>query len=166
MQEAGPARPKPCWGPIAHAVHAAALGSGKFGLSIYPSHAPAIGPPRAGGECNGNGFMRRNAITPGMVSRPKGGTLVFSRLRRRTNRFPDRSALQAQARRPNINFAQCLGKGSRPTRNPASTWSVRGYGCVRRLKRTHLEKAWNDQQAAGPATVRTKSGRTEKGASR
>lgn len=126
-------------GPIAHFVHAAALGSGKFGYpftNLTPSDWPRVL------EVNVLGMVHAaHAITPGMVSR-KQGTLVFlasvaGQIGSQTD--PPYSASKAA----NINFAQCLAKDLAPH---GIRVNVVCPGMVRTPLNERIWKAWNDQQ--------------------
>ena len=126
-------------GPIAHVVHAAALGSGKFGYpftNLEPTDWPRVL------EVNVMGMVHAaHAITPGMVSR-KEGTLVFlasvaGQIGSQTD--PPYSASKAA----NINFAQCLAKDLAPH---GIRVNVVCPGMVRTPLNERIWKAWNDQQ--------------------
>lgn len=93
-------------GPIDHLVHAAAIGSGKFGFpftELSPSDWPAVL------EVNVMGMVHvAHAVTPVMQQRKKG-TMVFvasvaGQIGSPTD--PPYSASKAA----NINFAQCMAK--------------------------------------------------------
>ena len=114
-------------GPIAHVVHAAALGSGKFGYPFTNLDAQRLA-SRAGGQCTGNGS--RGACHHAGNGLAQRGNSGFSRLRRRTNRFADRSALQRKQGGQH-QLRAVPGKGSGASMESASTWSVRVW-CVRR----------------------------------
>jgi 2-hydroxycyclohexanecarboxyl-CoA dehydrogenase len=116
-------------GPISHLVHAAAVGSGKFGYpftNLEPADWPRVL------EVNILGMAHvAHAIVPGMVAR-KDGTLVFlasvaGQIGSQTD--PPYSASKAA----NINFAQCMAKDLGPH-------------MVRTPLNERVWKAWNDQQ--------------------
>lgn len=97
-------------GPIAHLVHAAAIGSGKFGFpftNLEPQDWPRVL------EVNILGMVNvAHAVAPGMVEH-KAGTMVFigsvaAQIGSPTD--PPYSASKAA----NINFAQCLAKDLAP----------------------------------------------------
>jgi 2-hydroxycyclohexanecarboxyl-CoA dehydrogenase len=126
-------------GPIAHVVHAAALGSGKFGYpftNLTPGDWPRVL------EVNVMGMVHAaHAITPGMVAR-KEGTLVFlasvaGQIGSQTD--PPYSASKAA----NINFGQCLAKDLAPH---GIRVNVVCPGMVRTPLNERIWKAWNDQQ--------------------
>jgi 2-hydroxycyclohexanecarboxyl-CoA dehydrogenase len=93
-------------GPIAHVVHAAAIGSGKFGFP-FTNLTPADWPKVL--EVNIVGMVNvAHAVAPGMVER-KAGTMVFigsvaAQIGSPTD--PPYSASKAA----NINFAHCMAK--------------------------------------------------------
>lgn len=126
-------------GPIAHLVHAAAAGSGKFG---YPfTHLEPADWPRVL-QVNILGMVHvAHAVVPGMVSR-KDGTLVFlasvaGQIGSQTD--PPYSASKAA----NINFAQCMAKDLAPH---GIRVNVVSPGMVRTPLNERVWKAWNDQQ--------------------
>jgi 2-hydroxycyclohexanecarboxyl-CoA dehydrogenase len=126
-------------GPISHLVHAAAVGSGKFGYpftNLKPADWPRVL------EVNVLGMAHvAHAIVPGMVSR-KDGTLVFlasvaGQIGSQTD--PPYSASKAA----NINFAQCLAKDLGPH---GIRVNVVSPGMVRTPLNERVWKAWHDQQ--------------------
>lgn len=126
-------------GPISHLVHAAAVGSGKFGYpftNLKPSDWPHVL------EVNVMGMVHvAHAIAPGMISR-KDGTLVFlasvaGQIGSQTD--PPYSASKAA----NINFAQCLAKDLAPH---GIRVNVVNPGMVRTPLNERVWQAWNDQQ--------------------
>jgi 2-hydroxycyclohexanecarboxyl-CoA dehydrogenase len=128
-------------GPIAHLVHAAAVGSGKFGFpftNLKPADWPRVL------EVNIMGMAHvAHAIAPGMISR-KDGTLVFlasvaGQIGSQTD--PPYSASKAA----NINFAQCLAKDLGPH---GIRVNVVSPGMVRTPLNERVWKAWSDQQPA------------------
>jgi 2-hydroxycyclohexanecarboxyl-CoA dehydrogenase len=126
-------------GPISHLVHAAALGSGKFG---FPFSNLEPGDWRRVLEVNILGMVHAaHAITPGMITR-KQGTLIFlasvaGQIGSQTD--PPYSASKAA----NINFAQCLAKDLAPH---GIRVNVVCPGMVRTPLNERIWKAWNDQQ--------------------
>jgi 2-hydroxycyclohexanecarboxyl-CoA dehydrogenase len=127
-------------GPISHLVHAAAVGSGKFGYpftNLKPGDWPRVL------EVNIMGTAHvAHAIVPGMIKR-KDGTLVFlasvaGQIGSQTD--PPYSASKAA----NINFAQCLAKDLGPH---GIRVNVVSPGMVRTPLNQRVWKAWNDQQA-------------------
>ena len=126
-------------GPISHVVHAAAVGSGKFGYpftNLQPADWPRVL------EVNVLGMVNvAHAIVPGMIAR-KEGTLVFlasvaGQIGSQTD--PPYSASKAA----NINFAQCMAKDLGPH---GIRVNVVSPGMVRTPLNERVWKAWNDQQ--------------------
>src|ERR1700678_4434058 len=126
-------------GPISHLVHAAAVGSGKFG---YPFTNLKPGDWSRVLEVNILGMVHvAHAIAPGMVTR-KQGTMVFlasvaGQIGSQTD--PPYSASKAA----NINFAQCLAKDLAPH---GIRVNVVNPGMVRTPLNQRIWKAWHDQQ--------------------
>lgn len=133
-------------GPVSHLVHAAAVGSGKFGYpftNLKPSDWLKVL------EVNVMGMVNvAHAIAPDMIAR-RNGTMVFvasvaGQIGSQTD--PPYSASKAA----NINFAQCLAKD-------LAAHNVRvnvvNPGMVRTSLNRRVWQAWNDQQA--PAMRRT-----------
>lgn len=129
-------------GRISHLVHAAAIGSGKFGFPftrMSPSDWLRVL------EVNVMGMVHlAHAIAPGMVER-RGGTMVFvgsvaGQIGSQTD--PPYSASKAA----NINFAQCLAKDM-------ASHNVRvnvvNPGMVRTRLNRQVWEAWNKQQTSG-----------------
>jgi 2-hydroxycyclohexanecarboxyl-CoA dehydrogenase len=128
-------------GPIAHVVHAAAVGSGKFGFpftNLNPSDWPRVL------EVNILGTLHvAQATSPGMIAR-KAGTFVLiasvaGQIGSQTD--PPYSASKAA----NINFAQCLAKDLAPHNIRVNTVNP---GMVKTPLNQAVWKAWNDQQPA------------------
>ena len=128
-------------GAIHHVVHAAAMGSGKFGFpftNLQPSDWRRVL------EVNIMGMVHvAHAVAPGMRQR-KTGTMVFigsvaGQIGSPTD--PPYSASKAA----NINFAQCLAKDMAP-------YNVRvnivNPGMVQTSLNRRVWQAWNDQQPA------------------
>ena len=126
-------------GAVAHLVHAAAIGSGKFGFP-FTNLAPADWPRVL--EVNVMGMVNvAHVVAPGLVAR-RSGTLVFlasvaGQIGSQTD--PPYSASKAA----NINFAQCLAKDLAPH-------SVRVNSLCPGMVKTPLNesvwRAWHDQQ--------------------
>jgi 2-hydroxycyclohexanecarboxyl-CoA dehydrogenase len=126
-------------GPIDHLVHAAAMGSGKFGFP-FTNLMPADW--RKTLDVNIMGMVHvAHAIAPAMVER-KRGTMVFiasvaGQIGSQTD--PPYSASKAA----NINFSQCLAKDLAPS-------GVRVNAICPGMVQTPLNKsvwqAWNDRQ--------------------
>ncbi len=126
-------------GPIVHLVHAAAIGSGKFGFpftNLAPSDWPRVL------EVNVMGMVNvAHAVAPGLISR-KRGTLVFvasvaGQIGSQTD--PPYSASKAA----NINFAQCLAKDLAPS---GIRVNVVCPGMVRTRLNERIWQAWSEQQ--------------------
>jgi 2-hydroxycyclohexanecarboxyl-CoA dehydrogenase len=126
-------------GPIAHLVHAAAIGSGKFG---FPFTNLTPDDWRRVLDVNVMGMVNvAHAVTPGMMAR-KRGTLVFlasvaGQIGSQTD--PPYSASKAA----NINFAQCLAKDLAPN---GIRVNVVCPGMVRTQLNERIWRAWNEQQ--------------------
>ena len=126
-------------GPICHVVHAAAIGSGRFGYpftNLDPADWPRVL------QVNILGMVHvAHAVVPGMISR-KDGTLVFlasvaGQIGSQTD--PPYSASKAA----NINFAQCMAKDLAPH---GIRVNVVSPGMVRTPLNERVWKAWNEQQ--------------------
>ena len=128
-------------GPIDHLVHAAAIGSGKFG---FPFTNLTPDDWRQTLDVNIMGMVHvAHALAPAMVAR-KRGTMIFiasvaGQIGSQTD--PPYSASKAA----NINFAQCLAKD-------LASAGVRVNTVCPGMVQTPLNKAvwqaWNDQQPA------------------
>ena len=127
-------------GPIAHVVHAAAVGSGKFGFpftNLEPGDWPRVL------EVNVMGMVHvAQAVAPGMVER-KLGSMVFigsiaGQIGSQTD--PPYSASKAAG----INFAQCLAKDLAAHGIRVNTVNP---GMVRTPLNRGVWQAWNEQQA-------------------
>jgi 2-hydroxycyclohexanecarboxyl-CoA dehydrogenase len=126
-------------GPVSHLVHAAAVGSGKFGFpftNLEPEDWPRVL------NVNVLGMVHvAQAIAPGMVSR-KNGSMVYigsvaGQIGSQTD--PPYSASKAA----NINFAQCLAKDLAPH---GIRVNVVNPGMVRTPLNRRVWQAWNDRQ--------------------
>ena len=126
-------------GPVDHLVHAAAVGSGKFGFP-FTNLSPADWPRVL--DVNVMGMVHvAHAISPGMVER-KRGTMVFiasvaGQVGSPTD--PPYSASKAA----NINFAQCLARDLAPHGVRVNTVCP---GMVRTPMNEAVWKAWYDRQ--------------------
>ena len=127
-------------GPISHLVHAAAVGSGKFGFpfsNLTPDDWPRVL------NINVMGMVHMaHAMAPGMIAR-KAGTMVFvgsiaGQIGSQTD--PPYSASKAA----NINFAQCLAKDLAPHNVRVN---VVNPGMVQTPLNRRVWQAWSDQQA-------------------
>ncbi|MBI1356367.1 MAG: SDR family oxidoreductase [Acidobacteria bacterium] len=126
-------------GPIAHVVHAAAMGSGKFGFPF--THLEPGDWPRVL-QVNVMGMVHvAQAVAPGMIER-KAGTMAFigsvaGQIGSQTD--PPYSASKAAG----INFAQCLAKDLAPHNIRVNTVNP---GMVKTPLNQRVWQAWNDQQ--------------------
>ncbi len=128
------------FGPVDHLVHAAAIGSGKFGFpltNVEPADWPRVL------EVNIMGMVNAaHTIAAGMRERRRG-TMVFlasvaGQIGSQTD--PPYSAAKAA----NINFAQCLAKDLAP-------YGVRVNSvCPGMVQTPLLEKIWRASQAGLP----------------
>jgi 2-hydroxycyclohexanecarboxyl-CoA dehydrogenase len=126
-------------GPVSHLVHAAAIGSGKFGFPfthLTPSDWSKVL------QVNIMGMVHvAHALAPDMVAR-KNGTMVFiasvaGQIGSQTD--PPYSASKAA----NINFAQCLAKDLAPHNVRVN---IVNPGMVRTPLNRQVWQAWNNQQ--------------------
>jgi 2-hydroxycyclohexanecarboxyl-CoA dehydrogenase len=127
-------------GPVSHLVHAAAVGSGKFGFpftNLQPSDWPRVL------EVNVMGMVHvAHALAPRMIEQ-KAGTMVFvasvaGQIGSQTD--PPYSASKAA----NINFAQCLAKDLAPHNIRVN---IVNPGMVRTPLNRQVWQAWHDQQS-------------------
>jgi len=126
-------------GPIEHLVHAAAIGSGKFGFPfthLEPADWASVL------EVNIMGMVHvAQALASGMSAR-RAGTMVFiasvaGQIGSQTD--PPYSASKAA----NINFAQCLAKDLAPHGVRVNTVNP---GMVKTKLNQNVWRAWNEQQ--------------------
>ncbi|HEX3132602.1 MAG TPA: SDR family oxidoreductase [Planctomycetota bacterium] len=129
-------------GSVAHLVHAAAVGSGKFGFpftNLEPADWERVL------HVNIMGMVHiAHALAPGMIAR-KTGTMVFvasiaGQIGSQTD--PPYSASKAA----NINFAQCLAKDLAPH---GVRVNVVNPGMVRTPLNHRVWQAWNELQEPG-----------------
>jgi 2-hydroxycyclohexanecarboxyl-CoA dehydrogenase len=126
-------------GPVDHLVHAAAVGSGKFGFP-FTNLAPTDWPRVL--EVNVLGMVNvAHAVAPGMIDR-KRGTLVFlgsvaGQIGSPTD--PPYSASKAAG----INFAQCLARDLAPHGVRVNTVCP---GMVKTPLNESVWRAWHDRQ--------------------
>lgn len=126
-------------GAVSHVVHAAAVGSGKFGFpftNLMPSDWRKVLDVNVMGMVN-----VAHALTPGMVLR-REGTLVFlgsvaGQIGSQTD--PPYSASKAAG----INFAQCMAKDLAPHNIRVNTVNP---GMVRTSLNRRVWLAWNERQ--------------------
>jgi 2-hydroxycyclohexanecarboxyl-CoA dehydrogenase len=137
--EAAVRRSEAALGPVSHLVHAAAVGSGKFG---FPFTNLTPGDWARVLDVNIMGMVHvAHALAPGMVER-KSGSMVFvasiaGQIGSQTD--PPYSASKAA----NINFAQCLAKDMAPH---SVRVNIVNPGMVRTPLNEAVWKAWNEQQ--------------------
>lgn len=126
-------------GPVEHVVHAAAIGSGKFGFpftNLSPADWPRVF------EVNVMGMVNlAHIVAPQLIGRRRG-TLVFlasvaGQIGSQTD--PPYSASKAA----NINFAQCLAKDLAPHGIRVNTVCP---GMVKTPLNESVWRAWHDQQ--------------------
>ena len=129
-------------GPIDHVVHAAAIGSGKFG---FPFTNVSAADWRRVMDVNVMGMVHvALAISPGMVAR-KTGTMVFlgsvaGQIGSQTD--PPYSAAKAAG----INFAQCMAKDLAPHGIRVNTVCP---GMVQTPLNRSVWQAWHDARPVG-----------------
>ncbi|MFO0849072.1 MAG: SDR family oxidoreductase [Gemmataceae bacterium] len=127
-------------GPVDHLVHAAAIGSGKFGFpftNLTPADWPRVLQVNIMGMVN-----VAHVVAPGMADRGRG-TMVFlasvaGQIGSQTD--PPYSASKAA----NINFAQCLAKDLAPRGVRVNTVCP---GMVQTPLNRAVWQAWHDQAA-------------------
>jgi 2-hydroxycyclohexanecarboxyl-CoA dehydrogenase len=127
-------------GPISHLVHAAGVGSGKFGFpftNLQPGDWSRVL------NVNVMGMVHvAHAVAPGMVAR-KAGTMVFvASVAGQTGSQTDPPYSASKA--ANINFAQCLAKDLAPHNIRVNSVSP---GMVQTPLSRQVWQAWSDQQA-------------------
>ena len=127
------------FGAIGHLVHAAAMGSGKFGFpftNLEPNDWPRVL------NVNVMGMVHvAHAIAPSMIAR-RAGTMVFiasvaGQIGSQTD--PPYSASKAA----NINFAQCLAKDLAPHNIRVN---IVNPGMVKTPLNRNVWQSWNEQQ--------------------
>lgn len=127
-------------GPIGHVVHAAAIGSGKFGFPF--TNLEPVDWPRVL-EVNVMGMVHvAHAVAAGMTER-RHGTMVFigsvaGQIGSQTD--PPYSASKAAG----INFAQCLAKDLAPHNVRVNTVNP---GMVKTPLNRRVWQSWNEQQS-------------------
>lgn len=127
-------------GPVSHLIHAAAVGSGKFGFpftNLEPRDWSRVL------NVNVMGMVHvAHAVAPRMIAQ-KAGTMIFvasvaGQIGSQTD--PPYSASKAA----NINFAQCLAKDLAPHKVRVN---VVNPGMVRTPLNRQVWQAWHDQQS-------------------
>ena len=129
---------------IDHVVHAAAIGSGKFGFPFTQLRAVPIGRGVMNRQRDGDG-QRRGVLDPHLIAR-SNGTSSSSASIAGQSRFADRSSLDDKSKAANINFAQCLAKDLAPH-------SIRVNTVCPGMVQTPLNRltwqSWQNQNPAG-----------------
>ncbi len=126
-------------GPISHVVHAAAVGSGKFGFpftNLDPADWPRVL------EVNMLGMVHvAQAIAPGMVKRREGTMVFLGSVAGQIGSQSDPPYSAAKA--AGINFAQCLAKDLAAHNIRVNTVNP---GMVKTALNRRVWEAWNAQQ--------------------
>jgi 2-hydroxycyclohexanecarboxyl-CoA dehydrogenase len=136
------ARSEAAFGPVDHLAHAAAVGSGKFGMP-FTNLTPADWPRVLAVNVLGTVTVA-HAVAPGMVARRRG-TVVFvasvaGQIGSPTD--PPYSASKAAG----INFAQCAARDLAPHGVRVNTVCP---GMVRTPLNEAVWRAWHDRQPPG-----------------
>jgi 2-hydroxycyclohexanecarboxyl-CoA dehydrogenase len=126
-------------GPIDVLVHAAGIGSGKFGFP-YTNLAPADWPRVL--QVNVMGMVNvAHAIGPRLVERGSGAMVFIASVAGQIGSQTDPPYSASKA--ANINFAQCLAKDLAPRRVRVNTVCP---GMVQTPLNRSVWQAWHDQQ--------------------
>lgn len=129
-------------GPVDHLVHAAAIGSGKFGfpfLNLDVDDWPKVI------EVNVLGMTRiAHAISPGMVERQRGTMTFIASVAGQIGSPTDPPYSASKA--ANINFAQCMAKDLAKDGVRVNTVCP---GMVKTPLNKAVWQAWHDQQPEG-----------------
>ena len=126
-------------GPIDHVVHAAAMGSGKFGFP-FTNLAPSDW--RKTLEVNVMGLVHvAHAIAPGMIERKRGTLVSIASVAGQIGSQTDPPYSASKA--ANINFAQCLAKDLAPHGIRVNTICP---GMVQTPLNRAVWQAWHDAQ--------------------
>jgi 2-hydroxycyclohexanecarboxyl-CoA dehydrogenase len=127
------------FGQFDHLVHAAAIGSGKYGFpftNLQPSDWPRVL------EVNIQGMVHvAHAVSPVMIERRAGTQIYISSVAGQIGSQTDPPYSAAKA--ANINFAQCLAKDLAPHGVRVNTVCP---GMVETRLNESVWKAWHDQQ--------------------
>jgi 2-hydroxycyclohexanecarboxyl-CoA dehydrogenase len=126
-------------GPIDHLIHAAAIGSGRFGFPFTELEADDW---RKVLDVNVMGMVNvAHAVAPGMVDRGAGSMVFIASIAGQIGSQTDPPYSASKA--ANINFAQCMAKD-------LAAHGVRVNSLCPGMVRTPLNKsvwqAWNDRQ--------------------
>jgi 2-hydroxycyclohexanecarboxyl-CoA dehydrogenase len=126
-------------GPVSRLVHAAAVGSGKFGFpftNLTPQDWRRVL------EVNVMGMVHvAHAIAPGMTARKEGAMVFIASVAGQIGSQTDPPYSASKA--ANINFAQCLAKDLAPHNVRVN---VVCPGMVRTPLNRQVWQAWNEQQ--------------------
>lgn len=126
-------------GPVSHLVHAAAIGSGKFGFpftNLQPNDWPKVL------EVNVMGMVEiSHTIAPRMIERQSGAMVFIGSVAGQIGSQTDPPYSASKA--ANINFAQCLAKDLAPHNIRVN---VVNPGMVRTPLNRNVWQAWRDQQ--------------------
>jgi 2-hydroxycyclohexanecarboxyl-CoA dehydrogenase len=127
-------------GPVDHLVHAAAVGSGKFGFP-FTNLSPADWPRVL--QVNVMGMVNvAHAVAPGMAGRGRGTLVFLASVAGQTGSQTDPPYSASKA--ANINFAQCLAKDLAPAGVRVNTVCP---GMVQTPLNRAVWQAWHDQAA-------------------
>lgn len=128
-------------GPIDHLVHAAAIGSGKFGFpftNLRPADWPRVL------HVNIMGMVQvAHALTPGMIERGTASMVFVASVAGQIGSQTDPPYSASKA--ANINFAQCLAKDLAPRGVRVNTVCP---GMVQTPLNRSVWQAWHDQAPA------------------
>jgi 2-hydroxycyclohexanecarboxyl-CoA dehydrogenase len=128
-------------GPVDHLVHAAAIGSGKFGFP-FTRLSPADW--RAVMDVNIMGMVHvAHAIAPGMIERRRGTMVFIASVAGQIGSQSDPPYSASKA--ANINFAQCIAKDLAPHSVRVNTVCP---GMVQTPLNRSVWQAWHDQASA------------------
>jgi 2-hydroxycyclohexanecarboxyl-CoA dehydrogenase len=126
-------------GPVHHCVHAAAIGSGKFGFpytNLDPSDWPRVL------QVNIMGMTHvAHVMGPAMSARKQGSMVFIASVAAQIGSPTDPPYSASKA--ANINFAQCMAKDLAPNNVRVN---VVNPGMVQTPLNRQVWQAWNDQQ--------------------
>lgn len=127
-------------GPVSLLVHAAAMGSGKFGFpftNLDPKDWPRVLDVNIMGMVN-----IAHALAPGMAERKQGAMVFIASIAGQIGSQTDPPYSASKA--ANINFAQCLAKDMAPHGVRVNTVNP---GMVKTPLNQNVWRAWNAQQS-------------------
>jgi 2-hydroxycyclohexanecarboxyl-CoA dehydrogenase len=129
-------------GPVDHLVHAAAVGSGKFGFpftNLAPSDWPRVL------DVNVMGMVHvAHAVAPGMAERRRGTMVFIASVAGQVGSPTDPPYSASKA--ANINFAQCLARDLAASGVRVNTVCP---GMVKTPLNESVWRAWHDRQPEG-----------------